>query len=160
MQQMNNVYVFTHSHTIEAFIIPSMRNIDFSLGFTIDREKLNKYMISQPALYCLLETSFGYTGVNIKIPIVDNICNMKIKYMTYSNKWSSTDTTYQQYIDTLPHKDKQDKLTNKRYNTFLVFHSGKVIMSGLTYEFMKDTYSTFLNIINDAYDEIEERLLI
>lgn len=56
-----------------------MRNIDFSVGFIIDREKLNKYMVTQKDFHCLLETSFGYTGVNIKVPLQQDIRTMKIK---------------------------------------------------------------------------------
>jgi len=145
---------------LEALFIPSMRNIDFSLGFLVDREKLDRYMSTQKKFHCLLETSFGYTGVNIKIPLDNDISTMEVKKMSYlKGEWQEVMSTYQEYLDKLSPKDRQTKLNNPRYNTFLVFHSGKVIMSGLTSRFMRDVYSYFLSIMRECYDSIEERLI-
>lgn len=156
------IYSFTRGETLEALFIPSMRNIDFSLGFTVDREKLNRYVCAQKQFHSLLETEFGYTGVNIKVPLTEDITTMKIKKKTYNadtEKWIDRWTVYQEYLDLLPPKDQEAKLTDVRYNTFLVFHSGKVIMSGLTADFMRDVYYYFLSIIREAFDKIEERLI-
>jgi len=154
-----DIYSFTRGDTLETLFIPSMRNIDFSLGFSVDREKLNRYMATQNEIHCLLETSFGYTGVNIKIPLEKDIRTMRVIKMTYvSGDWKYKQTTYNEYLDNLPEKERNRKLKEDRYNTFLVFHSGKVIMSGLIAEFMSDKYTDFLKIINRAYPYIEERL--
>lgn len=179
------LYKFTRNSnindpTLECLFIPSMRNIDFSLGFLVDREKLNKYMspnsednyISKSTLHekyftternfhCLLETSFGYTGVNIKIPLIEDISTMKVKKMWYDNtddSWKETLTTYNEYLDALSDKDKASKLKDERYNTFLVFQSGKIIHSGLTSAFMRDSYYYFIEIMREGFDQIEERL--
>ena len=117
------------------------------------------YMAKQNEIHCLLETSFGYTGVNIKIPLEKDIRTMRVIKMTYvSGDWKYKQTTYNEYLDNLPEKERNRKLKEDRYNTFLVFHSGKVIMSGLIAEFMSDKYTDFLKIINRAYPYIEERL--
>lgn len=160
LEQHVDIYSLTRGTTLEALFIPSMRNIDFSVNFIVDREKLNNYMCTQQEFHCLLETSFGYTGVNIKVPLTENIATMKVKKLTYQSEgeWKEVWTTYQEYLDLLSPKDRDIKLTNDRYNTFLVFHSGKVIMSGLTEDFMRDIYSYFLSIIRNAFDKIEERL--
>ena len=155
------LYTFTRGNKLETLFIPSMRNIDFSLGFLVDREKLNQYMSTQQEFHCLLETSFGYTGVNIKIPLKEDISTMEIVKLTHlqDNEWKVEFTTYQEYLDLLTEKERQIKLSDERYNTFLVFHSGKVIMSGLTARFMRDVYAYFLHIMRQCYDKIEERLL-
>ena len=162
MKNNKDVYEIVYGKNIQALIIPSMRNIDFSLGFNVDREKLNMYICRQNNFHCLLETSFGYTGVNIKVPLKKNIAKMKIKKMTYYEKsecWRSKWTEYEEYLDTLSEKDKEKKKKHERYNTFLVFHSGKVIMSGLTEEFMEDIYYVFVETIKKLYNKIEERLI-
>jgi TATA-box binding protein (TBP) (component of TFIID and TFIIIB) len=161
IKDIPELYTYSSGTTLEILFIPSMRNIDFSLGFLVDREKLNKYMSTQQKFHCLLETSFGYTGVNIKIPLENNIATMDIKKLTYTNShtWEEIWTTYQEYLNKLSEKDRQTKLKTSRYNTFLVFHSGKVIMSGLTYKFMIDIYYYFLDIIRECYNDIEERLI-
>ena len=145
-----------------------MRNIDFSLGYLVDREKLNKYMSESSHLqqgdcefHCLLETSFGYTGVNIKIPLTENITKMEIKKLTYQKDetWCEIWTTYKEYLQLLPtDKERNNKINEERYNTFLVFHSGKVIHSGLTADFMEKAYNYFLQIMRTGYEHIEERL--
>ena len=160
IQNDKTLYNFSSGDTLECLFIPSMRNIDFSLGFIVDREKLNKYMSEQQKFHCLLETSFGYTGVNIKIPITKDITTMAVKKVNYGKdgEWTEKWTTYQDYLDKLPEKERQIKINTPRYNTFLVFHSGKCISSCLTSEFMKDTYYYFLDIMRECYDQIEERL--
>lgn len=160
IKDFKDIYSFTRGNTLEAIFIPSMRNIDFSLGFIVDREKLNKYMCSQKEYHCLLETSFGYTGVNIKVPLTKDITTMKVKKIFIKDEeWQEVWTTYKEYLDILSPKERETKLQSERHNTFLVFHSGKVIMSGLTADFMREIYYYFLSIIRTSFDKIEERLL-
>ena len=153
-------YSFTRGTQLETLFIPSMRNIDFSVGFIIDREKLNKYMCTQQDFHCLLETSFGYTGVNIKVPLPFDIRTMKIKKLIFSpdKEWIEELVTFQQYLDILKPKDAILKTNYQRYVTFLAFNSGCVICSGLTADFMRDTYNFFVATIRKAYEHIEERL--
>ena len=145
---------------LKAIFIPAMRNIDFGLDFFVDREKLDEYFNMCTDYHSLLETSFGYTGVNIKIPIVKPIQDLKLKQLEcVDGIWKDPIyVPYKDYLAMLPDKDVIKKLKKQRYNTFLVFHSGKVIMSGMEESFMKDVYYEFLNIISDCYDIIEERL--
>ena len=160
MKQDPSVYEFTRGKNLEVLFIPSMRNIDFSLGFLVDRSKLNKFMSTQKDFHCLLETSFGYTGVNIKIPLADDIRTMEIKKLTNSgDRWRSRWTTYDEYLNLLTEKERAAKLKAKRYNTFLVFHSGQVIHSGLTRKFMEPVYEYFTKLISKGYSQIEERLV-
>lgn len=161
IKDKEEMFSYTRGSNLQILIIPSMRNIDFSLNFIVDREKLNKYMYNQKKFHCLLETSFGYTGVNIKIPIDKEISQMKIGKLEYiGEKWTSTTTTYSEYLNLLPEKDQNIKKKLKKYNTFLVFHSGKVIMSGISSELMRESYYYFLDIIKTAYPKIEEKLNI
>ena len=137
-----------------------MRNIDFSLNFLVDREKLDKYFNTYTEYTSLLETSFGYTGVNIKIPIVKPITNLNLKQMRYvDNKWINNEyAPYSDYLKMLPEKDVIKKIKKQRYNTFLIFHSGKIIMSGIEASFIRDVYYEFLDIIRECHHIIEERL--
>jgi hypothetical protein len=159
IKNKEDVYDLTRGTNLEALFVPSMRNIDFSLGFLVDREKLNNFICKHKQFHCLLETSFGYTGVNIKIPLKENIEKMEIKKIVATKDgFEENLTTYQEYLDLLSPKDADAKINNDRYNTFLVFHSGKCIHSGLTADFMRPAYNLFLKLIKEAYNEIEERL--
>jgi TATA-box binding protein (TBP) (component of TFIID and TFIIIB) len=145
---------------LKAIFIPAMRNIDFALNFFVDREKLDEYFNMCTDYHSLLETSFGYTGVNIKIPVAKPIEELMLKQIEcIDGKWiEPIYVPYQNYLNMLSEKEVVKKLKKQRYNTFLVFHSGKVIMSGMEATFMKDVYYEFLEIIKECYDNIEERL--
>tara|TARA_Y100000389_G_C17452144_1_gene515599 strand:- start:538 stop:1521 length:984 start_codon:yes stop_codon:yes gene_type:complete len=160
MNEHTDIYSLTRGDNLEALFIPSMRNIDFSLGFLVDREKLNNFICKNKDYHCLLETSFGYTGVNIKMPLSEDMSKLEIKKISSvsNNDFIEEWTTYQEYLDLLSPKDAETKLKDDRYNTFLVFHSGKCIMSGLTAKFMRKPYEIFIGLIKKAYEDIEERL--
>lgn len=147
-------------NNLKAIFIPAMRNIDFGLGFYVDRERLDEYFNRSTNYNSLLETSFGYTGVNIKIPMLKPITDLMLKQLECCNdEWiDPVYVDYMTYINMLSPKEAQKKLNKQRHNTFLVFHSGKTIFSGMDATFMKDTYYEFINIIRDCYDIIEERL--
>jgi hypothetical protein len=70
-----------------------MTNIDFNVGFTINRENLDKYINSNTDYNSLLETSFGYTGVNIKIPM-QRPPDMILKKLIWKNKRTKRNTIF------------------------------------------------------------------
>jgi TATA-box binding protein (TBP) (component of TFIID and TFIIIB) len=156
--EKDNIYTFSRGDTLESLFIPAMRNIDFDLGFKIDRIKLARYMMEKTDFHSFLEPE--YTGVNIKKLVPSGkILSVYITKMVFKDeKWVVSKVLYQEYLDLLSDKDKKDKINKERYNTFLVFHSGKAIFSGCTSELMEETYNDFINIIKDAYEYIEERL--
>lgn len=158
MKDNQDVYSIENDESPYFLVIPSMRNIDFSLGFLVDREKLNQYINRQNNLHCLLETSFGYTGLNIKIPLQEDITQLQIKKLVFKDEnWIENYTIYTEFLNTLPEKERKKKEYD-RYNTFLVFQSGKVIHSGISNEYMKKSYYEFIDIINSCYEQIEEKL--
>ena len=159
-KEEGNIFNFSKGTTLEAIFIPAMRNIDFNLGFCIDREKLAQYMSTQTEFNSLLETSFGYTGVNIKIPLSKPITDLilkKIKYIDH-DEYIETTISYAEYLSALSEKERNKKLNKDRYNTFLVFHSGKIICSSVSKEFTEDAYVYFISIIKTCRHIIEEKL--
>jgi TATA-box binding protein (TBP) (component of TFIID and TFIIIB) len=154
------VYVKPEDESFRAIFIPAMRNIDFSLGFKLDREKLDEYINTFTQYYSLLETSIGYTGVNIKFPSEKPITDLMLKELRYgTRRWlKERFVPYKTYLDTMTVKEQQKKLDKKRMITFLVFHSGKVIMSSMCEDFAKDTYYKFLDIVRENYKTFKERL--
>ena len=158
IKDSKDIYTMNGPH-LRVMFIPAMRNIDFSIGFLINRERLDKYFNEKTDYHSLLETSFGYTGVNIKIPVTANMNTIKIKQREFKDdKWAESIVSYENYLDQLPEKEKEKKIKKERFNTFLVFHSGKIILSAMCEEIMKPAYHEFINIIRDCYDLIEERL--
>jgi TATA-box binding protein (TBP) (component of TFIID and TFIIIB) len=159
IRDSRDIYTIPDGENFRALFIPAMRNIDFSLGFHVDRKKLDQYFNNKTEYCSLLETSIGYTGVNIKIPISKPITELQIKQISYDKDWSEpVMISYQNYLDTLKPKEKQKKISKDRFNTFLVFQSGKVIMSSMCEDFARDTYKHFLDIISDNQEEFQEKL--
>jgi hypothetical protein len=146
--------------TLSALIIPAMRNLDFTLGIKINREIFDQYILDTNENYhCLLETSFGYTGLNVKKKITKPITDLKILKIN-GNDWKGETVSYQEYLDVLSPEAREAKLKHTRYNTFLVFHSGKIIQSGMSSDFMKEDFYEFCDLINNAHKagRIEEKL--
>jgi len=139
-----------------------MRNIDFSVGFNIDREALHTYFNTTTDFSSLLETSIGYTGVNIKIPFKRPITEHRLKVLDYcdeKNRWDNCRfITFGDYISRLPPKEIQKKISKNRFHTFLIFHSGKIIMSSLCTEFAKECYYDFMKIIKENREQFIEKL--
>jgi TATA-box binding protein (TBP) (component of TFIID and TFIIIB) len=157
-------HVTTHpamwDKTIRMMLVPVMRNIHFSLGFLVDREKLDRFFNSNTPYYSLLETSFGYTGVNIKFPLKKNIMELKVETLELlRGEWVlCKNQSYSDYIRVLKKSDRNKNMKKKRYSTFLVFHSGKAILSSVHEDFSKKTYYEFTEIIRGCKHNIEEHL--
>ena len=153
-----DLYTYKKEKVFRVIFLTVMTNIDFNIGFNVDREKLDTYINEFTKYNSLLEMSFGYTGVNIKFPI-DKKLDFYVPRISYiDNEWKGDNIMYDEYLETLS-KDEYDKQVNKsRYNTFLVFHSGNVIMSGMIKKYMKDEYNQFIKIMQGCKEKFQEKL--
>lgn len=131
-----------------------MTNMDCSAGYCINRQILDRLINEKTNFHSLLETSFGYTGVNIKIPVSVDLSSLMIPYM----EWIPGDMESVR-DDKISMSTITSKKTDK-YNTFLVFHSGQFIMSGMFEDTMRDDYNRFIKILNDNESMIRECLEI
>ena len=161
VRQYRDIVYILNGQLLEVLYIPAMRNIDFNLNFLIDREKLSMYINVFTKYHAILESSIGYTGVNIKLPIEVNIFDMGLKKHIYDltlNTWSTSIMPYSEYLNTLSEKENKKKIEKERHNTFLVFHSGKCIMSGISSFCMRDSYFLFMKVISECKEMIMEKL--
>jgi TATA-box binding protein (TBP) (component of TFIID and TFIIIB) len=142
----------------EVILVSVMTNINFNVGFNINRENLDEYINNNTPYYSLLETSFGYTGVNIKIQM-ETMDNVPVKKMMFKDDvWVKEDITYKEYISTLNEDEKEKELAKIRYCTFLAFQSGNIICSSAHKDCMKETYLEFMKIIGVCRHLIEEKI--
>jgi len=131
-----------------------MTNVDCSAGYNINRQALDRIVNTTTPFHSLLETSFGYTGVNIKFPMQKNKYDLEVPVMQWKKGHPETLRKSNQPLGSLT-VVKEGK---PKFNTFLVFHSGQFIMSGMCEATMKDDYNRFLNILNSYQSEIREKL--
>lgn len=137
-----------------------MTNIDFNMGFKINRQKLNVLINKTTEFNSLLETSFGYTGVNIKMPLYldDKILIDKLILDKNTHDWEHQNVTFYSFLDKMSEVFRIQEMNKKRYNTFLVFHSGNVIMSGMRIDKMVDLQKSFFQLLQTHRNDIEELL--
>jgi TATA-box binding protein (TBP) (component of TFIID and TFIIIB) len=159
LDEGEELYKFTDKTEIfNIRFLTVMTNIDFNIGFPINREKLDEFINSQSVYNSLLETSFGYTGVNIKVK-VDQAIDFDLpceKYDKTTNEWTAYTVKYSDFVKE-PLNEKYN--SKSRYNTFLVFHSGNIIMSGYNTLFMRDCYKQFRTLLQSNRKHIEEMLV-
>jgi len=144
-----------------------MTNMDFNVGHTINRQNLDKLMNDSTPYYSLLETSFGYTGVNIKFPIPDEWWTiLEVPLVTLSwgeDKDKNPSRIHEEkvvYDRALTPADRTRLANKKKFNTFLVFHSGNVIMSGMNPQIMKADYVAFTGLLTSWNDKIREHIKV
>jgi hypothetical protein len=145
---------------LDVIYITVMSNINFSLGFCINKENLNEYIYRNTEHNSLLETTFGYTGVNIKmeIPDVSDIPVQRAVYDDVAGVWTESIITYAAYLQMLEERERVKEESKHRYVTLLVFQSGNVIESAPHKACMKPAYRSFINLITQCRSFIEEKI--
>jgi TATA-box binding protein (TBP) (component of TFIID and TFIIIB) len=159
IQAQPDTWTYQSGDVFTSVIIPVMCNINFSIDFQINREALNTIINTRTAHVSILEPSDGYVGVNIKIAIQEEPLeqiDLDQYVYTESNEWIQGKSKFTDYIETLTVKEQKKKISKCYVNTFLVFYSGKVIMSGgISYLNRKRAYETFMDIIHHYRSEIQ-----
>ena len=130
-----------------------MTNYIWNTHFKIDKEKLNTLLNNQSDFINLYETSFGYTGVNVKREInIDNFVNkIDIPIHVYDKDTKEWNLHFEK-------RQTFGKQNKPKHNTFLVFNSGKCIVSGIQEEIMQDDFELFSKFLTSNRPFIEEFL--
>lgn len=133
-----------------------MTNLDFNIGFHINRQRLNNLVNGKTIFNSLLETSFGYTGVNIKIEVPYDAEIGIDRMVLDGDEWRFSTIKYETYLKSNGEPYYRTEKQKKRYNTFLVFHSGNIIMSGMRLDKMLHHFKDFCDFLILHRKDIEE----
>lgn len=131
-----------------------MMNLDFKLGFPIDKIAFNDLMNEQEYIdrgfisQCEITSS---PNVNIKMPSVKP---KQYDVLVYDNTEGITRTL--ETMSENKYKTKKNKKTP--YTTFIVFSSSEVILSGRCKQNMRSLFNEFVNIAMSNRKRIEERV--
>lgn len=143
-----------------------MRNVDFKIGWPIERPALNLLMNDEKYsknVFMSQYESTGHTNVNIKM------YSRKPKDFMYDCLVIPIDSPdggplrkprFIQIPD-IPYKSEKKKkkdATGEQYITFIAFSSSEIILSGRYDKNMKEMYDFFVRTIFNHRKEIEERL--
>lgn len=136
------LYTLTCGEGLEVLFNTVMQNMDFNVGFKINRQRLDRFIEKYTSHTSIYEGSLA-TGVNIKVksdvsiePVITKI------FYVGNNEVQITYSSYEEYNIMLNKKKETKK--DKRH-TFLVFSSGSVIMSS-TGSGMKEIYEDIVDI--------------
>ena len=135
------LYTLTYGDKLDVLFNTVMQNMDFNVGFKINRQKLDKFVEKHTCHTSIYEGSLA-TGVNIKVKSNTAIDPVITKILYDGNDLQTTYSSYEEYNIMLNKKKETKK--DKRH-TFLVFSSGSVIMSS-TGAGMKEIYEDIVNI--------------
>lgn len=136
-----------------------MTNVDFNTGHAINRTILDDNMNRLTPFFSLLETSFGYTGVNIKIPVPQDYWRTLDVPVIIIEEGSRIREETRVLGDVLQAQDRQKVMIKPKYNTFLVFHSGNIIMSGMCPQVMRGDYKILTGLLTEWRGQITEKML-
>lgn len=151
VKKIKDSYTITDNSPPTFIFDTVMTNVDFKLGFNIDRKKLNNLVNDKKYKHLIQGSRFettGNTNVNIKL---------------YSHQ--PDDFRYQcltidktPIVTSVPENKYAKKKQRKNTTTFLVFRSSKVIESGRFIENMRNGYDEFIKIISENRHLIEEKI--
>lgn len=146
---------FSNTDELTYYIVSVMRNIDFDIGYKIDRKSLGKYVSDTTQFYVPPMTS-GYMGVKIKIPVNSYLSNVSVNKIVYDLNTSrivnSDIVSYEDFYTTICPNHK--KLTRDYFVSISVFQNGKVLLSGIDRGVQEVCYLWFVKILSDANERI------
>lgn len=141
------------------YIASVMRNVTFSLGFLVDRTKLDYYVNTETEYRSTYETSMHHPNVNISFPIRTDFTKSDIAKIVYKDStWELSTVPYTEFFETQTNTEKTKMLRTVRHITFLVFQSGKTIISGINRDAMRPSYYEFIEMIGKCHMTIREVL--
>jgi len=133
-----------------------MRNVDFRLGFPIDKKKLNRLMNREEykdRVHLSQCETTSATHVNIKMH-TEKPEDFEYDVLVYE-KGKNNDGYFIQMKDNRYAKKK--KVGNKHI-TFIVFSSAEIILTGRYFKNMKEQYEFFVKTATANRNEIEEKI--
>jgi|OpeIllAssembly_1097287.scaffolds.fasta_scaffold04623_2 TATA-box binding protein (TBP) (component of TFIID and TFIIIB) len=158
IEQLNlNPHLFTLNGDDKNFIIyikSAMRNIDFAMGFKIDKIKLLKYIDTETS-YKISPVVTSNMGVKIKIPIIlDKLPILRIEYDVDLQK-----TEKNLFLEDCkeiiePDPKKREKKFEEKYVTVSIFLKGKIVISCIDETFQRVHFDIFFELLNKIKPQI------
>jgi len=131
-----------------------MRNVDFKLGFPIDKRNLNSLMNKKEFSHNVHLSKCEPTSdthVNIKM-YTKKPENFYYNVLSYENA-NNHDPKFIKSKERLYAKEKSK---SNQYITFIVFSSAEIILTGRYNDVMKEKYEFFVDIATKYKEQIEE----
>lgn len=132
-----------------------MNNINMNLGFNINKRKVHEFLY-QDTEFHIIPNDKKYAGVTAKLEVEGLRELPLVKHRFLDGKWYVSNATWADYLAMLNPKDRKKEDNKEHYQTFLIFHSGKVIQTGPRYALMEDVFKYFITLMNTNRHKIED----
>ena len=139
---------------MEAYVVSAMRNVDFRLGFEIDRERLGNYIIHNTQ-YNIVPIIQGFMGVQMSIPI-ESVADMSVHKISFppdirdDEVFLEETLRYDQFWKIKP--KEEEKAMKGKAVTVAVFQTGKVLISGIDEIYQKPVFQWFIKEMDAIQD--------
>ena len=137
-------------NSLKLFLVSVMRNVNFNLGFSVDREKLGKYLIEKPYKYKISPVIGGFIGMRfvVELESIDDMPVYKFKIEKNGELIEEEPILYKDFTTV------NNKITRKNIN-IAIFQTGRVLISGIHEKYQNPLIEWFLNLIKEIKNNIE-----
>ena len=134
---------------LECYLVSVMRNINFNLGFSIDREKLGNYIVNNSNNYVISRVVGGFMD-RFVIP-VESIKDMPVYRLKIENEEDIEEGETVKYEEFSNSKNK----ASKKYITITIFQTGRVLFSGPHEKYQDPMIDWFFSLVEKIADDIK-----
>ena len=140
---------------LECYLVSVMRNINFNLGFSIDREKLGKYVVNNSNSYVISQVVGGFIGMRFVI-LVESIKDMPVYRIRIEKDIEEGETVkYEEFLDRRAHFSNPKNKASKKYITVTIFQTGRVLFSGPHEKYQDPVIDWFFSLVEKIADDIK-----
>ena len=132
--------------SLELFLVSVMRNVNFNLGFFVDREKLGTYILESQSGYKISPVIGGFIGMRFIIEL-ESIDDMPV----YKFKINDEGLIEEEPI---LYEKLNNKNAKKKIN-IVIFQTGRVLISGIHEKYQNPVIEWFLKLIKEVKDDIK-----
>ena len=130
-----------------------MRNVNFNLGFLVDREKLGKYIIERQSNYKISPVIGGFIGMQFVVDLesIDDMPVYKFEIKKDGELIEKESISYKEFTDII-------KVNNTKKNiSIAIFQTGRVLISGIHEKYQNPFIEWFLNLIKEIKTDIKTK---
>ena len=134
-----------------------MRNVNFNLGFLVDREKLGKYIIERRSNYKISPVIGGFIGMQfvVELESIDDMPVYKFEIKKNGELIEKESISYTEFTDIIK-VNNNNKNTKKNIN-IAIFQTGRVLISGIHEKYQNPLIEWFLNLIKEIKTDIKTK---
>ena len=133
---------------LECYLVSVMRNINFNLGFSIDREKLGNYVVNNSNSYVISQVVGGF--MDRFVILVESIKDMPVYRIKIENEEDIEEG------ETVKYEEFSNLNSSaKKYITVTIFQTGRVLFSGPHEKYQDPVIDWFFSLVEKIADDIK-----